>query len=189
MEVIKGYVYKLKANTHQAATFRRWAGMNRFVWNMALALQKRARDEEQAPIFYVEMASFLPHWKKDPFPWLCDGVAETYQQTLRDLDAAWKKCVKEGAGAPRFKKRGRCRESFRFPQGFSFEGNRVKLPKIGWIGFFKSREIVGTPKNITVYERAGRWYMAVCCKTEEPDLVSDRSERHSVLCRKRWSGG
>ena len=171
MDAVKGYVYRLKTNEGQAAVFKRWAGMNRFVWNTALGLQKRARDEEQAPIFYVEMASFLPHWKKDPFPWLAEGVAETYQQTLRDLDAAWKKCVREGAGAPRFKKRGRCRESFRFPQGFVFEGNRVRLPKIGWVGFFKSREMRGEARNITVFERAGKWYMSVCCKAEVPEPV------------------
>nr|WP_285907973.1 helix-turn-helix domain-containing protein [Pseudodesulfovibrio sp. SB368] len=64
------------------------AGSNRFVWNQALALQKRAAEECQKPIFYVEMSSFLTHWKRDPFPWLYEAPADTLQQTLRDLDAA-----------------------------------------------------------------------------------------------------
>ncbi len=42
----------------------------------------------------------------------------------------------------------------------------MSLPKIGWVGFFKSREMKGEPRNVTIFERAGRWYMVVCCKQE-----------------------
>lgn len=171
MEQLKGYIFRLKPTSNQAELLRRIAGCNRFVWNQALALQKRAHAEGQKPIFYIEMSSFLTHWKRDPFPWLYEAPADTLQQTLRDLDAAWKKCAKEGSGAPRFKKRGHCRESFRIPQGFRFDNRRVFLPKLGWIGFFKSREMQGEARNITVFERAGRWYMSVCCKREVPDPV------------------
>ena len=171
MDVLKCYTFRLKTNNGQSEIFRRWAGMTRFVWNTALALQKRAASEEQSPIFYVEMSSFLTNWKKDPFPWPYDAPADILHPTLRDLDCSWKKCVKEGAGAPRFKKRGLCRCSFRFPHLFSFDGNRVKLPKVGWLKFFKSRKLAGEPRNITVFERAGCWYMAVCCKTEIPEPV------------------
>jgi putative transposase len=166
MKILKGYIFRLKPTSEQVDQLRRIAGCNRFVWNQALALQKRAADESQKPIFYVEMASFLTNWKRDLFPWLSDSPAQVLQQTLRDLDAAWKKCAKEGVGAPRFKKRGRCRESFRFPapSQFKFDSRRVFLPKLGWIGFFKSREMQGEPRNLTVFERAGRWYMSVCCK-------------------------
>ncbi|MBI9095255.1 MAG: transposase [Sphaerochaeta sp.] len=166
MEHLKGYMFRLKPTSEQVEQLRRIAGCNRFVWNQALALQKRASEEGQKPIFYVEMSSFLTNWKRDQFPWLAESPSQALQQTLRDLDTAWKKCVQEGAGVPRFKKRGRCRESFRIPQGFRFDNRRVLLPKLGWIGFFKSREMAGEPRNITVFERAGRWYMSVCCKRD-----------------------
>ena len=177
MELIKGYVYRLRPTAEQTEQLRRIAGCNRFVWNTALALQKRAHDEGQLPIFYVEMSSFLTHWKRDPFPWLYEAPADTLQQTLRDLDGAWRKCVKEGAGAPRFKKRGRCRESFRLPapSQFKFDHRRVFLPKLGWMRFYKSREMQGEPRNLTVYERAGKWYMAVCCKADVPEPVHPSS--------------
>ncbi len=171
MEQLKGYIFRFKPTSEQAQRFRRAAGCNRLVWNHALGLQKRASEEGQLPIFSLEMSSFLTHWKRDPFPWLYDAPADTLQQTLRDLDSAWKKCVKEGAGAPRFKKRERCRESFRFPKDFRFDNRRVFLPKFGWVGFFKSREMVDTPRNLTIFKRAGRWYMSVCCKQDAPDPV------------------
>lgn len=171
MELLKGYIFRLKPTSDQAEQMRRIAGCNRFVWNQALALQKRAAEEGQNPIFFFEMNSFLPNWKHDPFPWLKGAPAQTLVKTLKDLDQAWKKCVKEGAGAPRFKKRGVCRESFHFPQHFRFDNRRVFLPKLGWLGFFKSREMQGEPRNLTVFERAGRWYMSVCCKLQVEDPV------------------
>src|SRR5438105_14854637 len=43
-------------------------------------------------------------------------------------------------------------DSFRIPQGFQVDNHngRIKLPKIGWMRYRKSREIAGTPKNVTV---------------------------------------
>ncbi len=162
MEQLKGYIFRLKPTSEQAQRFRRAAGCNRFVWNQTLGPQQKSSEKAQQPIFYVEISSFLTHWKHDPFPWLYDTPADTLQQTLRYLDSAWKKCVKEGAGAPRFKKRGRCRESFRFPKDFRFNKHRVFLPKFSWVGFFKSREMVGTPRNLTIFERAGGHSAPVC---------------------------
>jgi putative transposase len=59
-----------------------------------------------------------------------------------------------------FKKRGRG-DGIRFPQGFKIDNRRIFLPKIGWVGFHKSREIEGKVKNITVNRRAGRWYASL----------------------------
>jgi putative transposase len=40
-------------------------------------------------------------------------------------------------------------------------GRRIFLPKIGWIGFYKSRKIHGKIKNITITHQAGRWYASL----------------------------
>jgi len=53
---------------------------------------------------------------------------------------------------PRFRKNGR-HDNFHYLQGFEIKGNRVYLPKIGWISFFKSRDIRGTPQNVTTVSR------------------------------------
>lgn len=39
--------------------------------------------------------------------------------------------------------------------------NRIYLPKFGWVRFFKSRDIVGKPKNVTVTQRGGSWYISL----------------------------
>ncbi len=66
---------------------------------------------------------------------------------------------------PRFKKKGQ-HDSFRYPQGFKLDGSRVFLPKIGWVSFRKSRDIEGTPKNVTVSKRGEHWFISIQCEIE-----------------------
>merc|ERR1712217_870540 len=59
-------------------------------------------------------------------------------------------------------------DSFRFPQikDCKFNNRIVYLPKIGWVGFYKSQEILGKPKNITISYHSGHWYMSVQTEVE-----------------------
>jgi putative transposase len=52
-------------------------------------------------------------------------------------------------GYPRFKRKGE-RDSFRYPQGVRIEGHKAWLPKIGWVRFRKSREMMGKIKQTTL---------------------------------------
>lgn len=65
--------------------------------------------------------------------------------------------------------------SFRYPQGFKVNGNRVFLPKIGWINFFKSRDILGIAKNITVSKTGNAWYISIQTEqeVEQPIHISN----------------
>jgi putative transposase len=69
---------------------------------------------------------------------------------------------------PTFKKR-RERDSFTFPQGFKIEGKRIFLPKIGWVNFRKSRDIVGTPKNVTISRLGEHWFVSIQVEIEMPE--------------------
>jgi putative transposase len=80
-----------------------------------------------------------------------------------DLERAFRDCFDPNQPLKRlpvYKKRGKG-DGIRFPQGFRIDNRRIFLPKIGWVGFYKSREIEGTVKNITVTRRAGKWYASV----------------------------
>ncbi len=61
---------------------------------------------------------------------------------------------------PRFKKKGR-KDSFRYPQGIKVRDDEIFLPKIGWVKYFKSRDIEGTIKNATVSKKGEHWFVSV----------------------------
>ena len=59
-------------------------------------------------------------------------------------------------------------DSFRIPQGFQVDNpnGRIKLPKIGWMRYRKSREIAGTPKNVTVSLVHGKAFISIQTERE-----------------------
>lgn len=169
MKIRKAYKYRLKAKQEQEALFRQQAGCCRFVWNKALALQKERLDGGEKVLRYVEIAKLLTGWKKEEETvWLAEAQSQTMQQTLKFLDQAIKEAFdkKNPKRFPRFKKKGKSTDSFRYPQGFKLDGNRIFLPKIGWVRFIKSREIEGSLRNVTVSRRGDHWYVSIQTERE-----------------------
>ncbi|HDL1725285.1 TPA: transposase, partial [Mannheimia haemolytica] len=110
---------------------------------------------------YTKLANLLPQWKKE-LVWLKDCHSQVLQQSLKDLESAFKNFFQKRADLPKFKKKG-VKESFRFPQGCKIEqkNDRLYLPKIGWVRYRNSREIVGEVKNVTVSMKCGRFFVSI----------------------------
>jgi putative transposase len=175
MIVRKGYKYRLQANTKTRQTFAQYAGSCRFVWNKILALNE-ARYQAGIPrLTYWDAAGALPLWKQsEEYGFLASVHSQVLQQCLKDLDRAYAHLFAGRAGPPTFRKKF-LNDSFRFPQGFKVEGNRVYLPKIGWVPFWKSRDIEGTIKNITVSRRGEHWYVSFQVEMDMPDPLHPAS--------------
>jgi putative transposase len=166
MIIRKGYRFRLKTKEEQEKLFTLFCGHCRFIWNKALALQK-ARLERRTPLLsYQDLAGLLKLWKRsEDYGFLKEAHSQVEQQVLKDLDRALWDGLKRTKGMPRFRKKGR-QDSFRYPQGFKIDGNRVYLPKIGWVGFFKSRNIQGAPKNVTVSRKRKHWFASIQTERE-----------------------
>ena len=91
------------------------------------------------------------------------------RQALKDLDRAYTNFFAGRAAFPRFKKKG-CNESFRYPDPLQFRveqnNSRIFLPKLGWVRYRNSRELQGTPRNVTVSLSAGRWFISIQTEQE-----------------------
>ena len=154
MKIMRAFKFRLKTNSSLAAKLASIAGSNRFIWNWALANQKQRLEKKEYTQNYASLCgSLLVIKNEEATAWLNDCPSQTLQQSLKNLDKALKDAFnkKSPKKFPQFKKRGQG-DSFRYPQGIKVGGNRVFLPKIGWVSFFKSREIIGQIKNATVRE-------------------------------------
>ncbi len=56
---------------------------------------------------------------------------------------------------------------FRYPQRVKVLEDRVYLPKIGQVKFFKSQEILGKLKQTTVIREGNHWFVCFSCEWEE----------------------
>lgn len=169
MLIRKAYKFRLKVNPGTEYKLNLFAGHSRFVWNKALGLQKHRLENGFPIISYQEMAFWLVKWKaSSEYGFLKEAYSSSLQQTLKDLDRATWDGLKKLHGMPKFKRKGK-HDSFRFPAGFKVKGNRIYLPKLGWIKFRKSRDIQGTLRNVTISRKGKNWFVSI--QTEQ--TVSD----------------
>ncbi|KDY37801.1 transposase, IS605 OrfB family [Escherichia coli 2-427-07_S3_C1] len=147
---------------------RRFAGACRFVFNRALARQNENHEVGNKYIPYGKMASWLVEWKNaTETQWLKDAQSQPLQQSLKDLERAYKNFFRKRAAFPRFKKRGQ-NDVFRYPQGVKLdqENSRIFLPKLGWMRYRNSRQVTGVVKNVTVSQSCGKWYISIQTESE-----------------------
>ena len=147
---------------------RRFAGACRFVFNRALARQNENHEAGNKYIPYGKMASWLVEWKNaTETQWLKDSHSQPLQQSLKDLERAYKNFFRKRAAFPRFKKRGQ-NDAFRYPQGVKLdqENSRIFLPKLGWMRYRNSRQVTGVVKNVTVSQSCGKWYISIQTESE-----------------------
>ena len=151
----------------QTRAMRQYAGCCRVVYNKALAWQNTQYQADNTFKFgYTKIANLLPLWKGE-LTWLKDAPSQTLQQALKNLESSFRNFFAKHADFPKFKKKGMS-DRFRFPQGFKLEqhNNRIFLPKLGWIRYRNSREMLGFAKNITVSQKCGKWYASIQTERE-----------------------
>ena len=161
----------MKPTQAEASQLRRFAGCSRFVWNELLAQNELRHERGETRLSLKTMCEYLVYLK-DEHAFLREVHSQPLQQTLKDLAVAYRRASnpKLAARYPRFKKRGRP-QGIRFPPGFALNDRGVYLPKIGWIGFRKNRQIAGSPKNVTVSFDGDHWYIAIQTEREVEEPV------------------
>lgn len=156
----QGFQYRLKTTPPVQRQFARYAGACRFVWNKILAINERRYLAGAPRLTYCEACWLLTLWRhSEEYGWLADISIHALQHTLRDLECAYTNLFARRAAPPHYRKKFRD-DRFRFPRDFQLDGNRVKLPKIGWVRFWKSRDIAGTIKNVTIRRDGADWLVS-----------------------------
>ena len=182
MIVRKAFRFRLKPTSEQRQTLSCFAGACRFVYNRGLERRKRLYEEESKSMSYYEQNIELTQLKKcETTSWLKDAHSQILQQSLKDLDSAFKRFFRaKDGGYPKFKCKG-IRDSFRYPQGVKKIDETVYLPKIGWMRFIKSREIIGEIKQTTISREGERWYVSFSCVIEKPDPEPVRLDEDKAI--------
>ena len=170
MKRLQAFKFELRPNGAQQRDLRRFAGSCRFIFNKALALQQINHASGEGFIGYLAMAKHLTEWRNGAeTPWLKLAPVHPLQHALKDLERAYQNFFAKRASFPRFRRKGSS-ESLRYPDAKQFAidqlNSRIKLPKLGWIHYRNSREILGTLKNITIRLCAGRCYASIQTERE-----------------------
>ena len=165
MQRLQAYKYELMPTGEQQRNMRRFAGSCRFVYNKALAMQKENHEAGNKFIGYVAMAKHLTGWRNgENTPWLKDAPCHPLQHALKDLEKAYRNFFAKRADFPGFKRKGGG-DSFRYPDPKQIKldqvNARIFLPKLGWLRYRNSRDVLGDLRNVTVSQSGGKWFASI----------------------------
>ena len=170
MQRLQAYKYELMPDGEQERDMRRFAGSCRFVYNKALAMQQENHEAGNKFIGYVATAKQLTGWRNGPdTPWLKAAPCHPLQHALKDLERAYKNFFEKRADFPKFKRKG-SGDTFRYPDSKQIkldQGNgRIFLPKLGWLRYRNSRDVLGEVRNVTVSQSGGKWFASIQTQRE-----------------------
>ena len=179
MQRLQAYKFALRPDGQQERQMRRFAGSCRFVFNKALALQKERHEQGEKNLGYAGLCKRLTEWRNSTeTAWLAASPVHPLQQTLKDLGRAYANFFAGRAGFPRFRKKGRS-DSLRYPDPRQIKldqaNSRLFLPKIGWLRYRNSRDVLGEVKNVTVSQSGGKWFASTQTEREVDQPVPQGS--------------
>jgi len=154
---------ELEAHLHGAAR----------AYNHFLALSKRYYRIFKKNISFHKAKTHLTKLKKiEKFSWLCQLNSQTLQDVIERIEKGYKRFfddlkAKKNTSPPKFKARRRYKSYTLKQSGYKLlVGNKVKIGKRVY-KFFKSREIEGKIKTLTIKRDAvGDWFIIFSCELD-----------------------
>jgi len=168
----KAFKFRLVPSKEQQTQISKTLGCCRFLYNQMLEEKQTKYKSNDKTKCKTEK-----QYKID-FSFLREVDSISLQQTRIDLKTAYdnhfRKLKQKQKTSLRFKSKHNPKHSYRTvsiktTKGYNIriEDNTIKLPKLGFIKFKKSREIQGEIKSVTVSKNIlGRYYISVFCEVE-----------------------
>lgn len=179
------YSFRLYPSAGQRMALAKAFGCARVVYNDALRARETARGEGMPfPKTGNLSKQLITEAKNTPErAWLGEVSAVVLQQSLRDLDTAYKnffdglKGKRPRMGAPRYKSRKDTRQAVRFTANARWSittGGKLHLPKIGGLKVKWSRMLPSTPSTVTVVkDSAGRYFASFVVETGPEEILPE----------------
>ncbi|MEV6197234.1 RNA-guided endonuclease TnpB family protein [Streptomyces sp. NPDC051920] len=176
------YCFRLYPSVSQRKALARAFGCARVVFNDALRFREQARAAGLEFVTSAELSKRLTAAKRTPErAWLGEVSSVVLQQSLRDLDTAYRnffdgmKGKRPQMGAPRLKSKRDSRQSVRFTANAGWRitsGRKLRLPKVGDVCVRWSRALPSAPSTVTVVkDAAGRYFASFVIETDVCEVL------------------
>jgi putative transposase len=150
---------KIYPTREQAVLIDKTIGCSRFVYNNALAFKKLQYEKDGTNISIYDLMKGIATLKQE-FEWLKEVEYAVLQQSLWDLDKAYKAFFRDKKGFPQFHKKGR-KDAYRTLKARVSTRHSIKIPKIGAV---KTAEKISkwlNIRNATISKQAGQYFISL----------------------------
>lgn len=180
--MILGHTIALDPTLAQAAVFRRACGVARFAYNWGLQRWKEMHAAGEKPSAMKIKAQWNAHRKT--LPWTFEVTKCASAAAITDLGTAFAnffRDIKKPKGKRRFRfpkfKNKRSDNGFAlFNDQFEIEGDRIRIPKVGWVRMRETLRITGKIMGARVARIGTRWHVSVQVEVTDCALASAPDE-------------
>ena len=166
----KSFEYRIYPNRQQVQLLARTFGCVRLVYNHFLEEKIKVYKETSQSLKYGDCCRMLTQLKRlEDTAWLSEVEAAALQQSLRDLDRAFKNFfTQKWVGFPKFKKK-MARKIYRTTYGKIIDESHVWIPKVGRVKARISRPVKGRIVSATIKQvPSGKYFIVFTC-TDIPE--------------------
>lgn len=159
--MLKTYKFCIKPTVEQEELLKLQFDASRYIFNRSLALKSYAYKRFGIKLGLKELKARLPKLKSR-FSWLKDADSQVLQQSVINLDTAFKKFFTKFSRYPKFKSK-RDKQSIQYPQRVvvNSETKQIYLPKVGWVNVILHRKLAeGKIKTVTISKTKTNKYFA-----------------------------
>lgn len=182
--VFKAYKYRIYPTQSQKVLLDKHIGSARFIYNLALETKQIAYASNQTNLSCFSLMKQLPELKKE-CKWLKEINAQSLQQTIVNLDAAYTNFFKGRADFPKYKSKKKGNKSFGVPQNtkIDFEKNKLIIPKFKeGIYITISRTFVGKVKTTTISKTpSGKYYASILVETDFNKIPKSKVTKENTI--------
>ncbi len=170
--MLKGMKFRIYPNKNQLHIIEKTFGCCRLVYNYGLSLRIKSY-EDGISIGYKETNALLTDMKRSvDFSFLKEIDSIALQQSLRDLDKAYKNFFSKRASFPKFKSKHNHHKSYRTQ---NVNGNiivvdkYIKLPKLGFVKAKITMPVIGKINNATIEcTPSGKYFCVLNVECDTP---------------------
>lgn len=172
------YKFRIYPNIKQQQKLAKCFGCQRFIYNYFLNKRNERYQNNETSNYNKDAAELTQLKKQDEYVWLKEGLSQSLQRTLRNLDTAFNSFFAKRSKFPKFKSR-RHKQSFCIPQNTKVEDKKLYIPKFHeGIKIKQHRPMEGEIINSTISKKpCGHYYVTI---TVERNIKKHKSNKKSV---------
>ena len=157
---MKSLKVRLELNNEKRNLAAQHAGTARYAYNWGLERSQQAYQNAQKRPTAVDLHKEWVIYKNTEATWAQSVSKCAPQEAFRHLNQAYQRAFKmKGVRLPKFKKKGQ-KDSFYLEGSIHLKGNRIQLPKLGWVKCSEMLPQGIVVKNVTVSRQANHWFVS-----------------------------
>jgi putative transposase len=166
---------RLDPNNVQATYLARAAGTARFAYNWALNEWQKQFEASEADATLAKpseaaLRRLLNSIKREQFPWMLEVTKNAPQMAIMQLGRAFENFFAGRSRYPRFRRKGQDDRFTLTNEQFRVEGQRIRVPKLGWVRMRETPRFAGRIVSASVARVADHWYVSINVDASELSL-------------------